>query len=241
MLRYVRQRLAIPLTRQLCTQHTNPNVITTATPPTPAHEFSVRELMGARVHLGHRASLWNPKMAPYIMGERNGLHVIDLDKTVPLLRRALVAVTQISASGGSFLWLGPRDIQKSRIVRRQAQRSGSYMIEGRWIGGTLTNPIQSGQAAKFQYRLPDCVFVIDINRHQPALREAKLCDIPTIGIVDSDCDPNLVTYPIPGNDDGAHAIYLYCHLMRRAILAGRSKRTGNTSNGLKNQQDQTLQ
>lgn len=204
-----------------------------ATPPaanagvSPAHEFSVRQLMNARVHMGHKASLWNPRMAPYILGERNGLHIIDLDQSVPLLRRALIVVSQLASSGGTFLWLGPRDVQKSRIVRRQAARAGAYTIDGhRWIGGTLTNPIESRQAEKFQYRLPDCVFVIDTNRHQPALREARQCGIPTVGIVDSDCDPSLVSYPIPGNDDGAHAIYLYCHLMRRAILTGRNKLKG---------------
>lgn len=190
-----------------------------------AHEFSVRELMSARVHMGHRASLWNPRMAPYILGERNGMHVIDLDKTVPLLRRALVAVTQIAASGGTFLWLGPRNVQKNRVVIRQAKQAGAFTIAGRWIGGTLTNPIESGQGAKFGYRLPDCLFVVDCLRHTPALREAAKLEIPTIGIIDSDCDPNAVTYPIPGNDDGAHAVYLYCHLMKRAILAGRSKRS----------------
>jgi len=180
-----------------------------ATPPaanagvSPAHEFSVRQLMNARVHMGHKASLWNPRMAPYILGERNGLHIIDLDQSVPLLRRALIVVSQLASSGGTFLWLGPRDVQKSRIVRRQAARAGAYTIDGhRWIGGTLTNPIES------------------------ALREARQCGIPTVGIVDSDCDPSLVSYPIPGNDDGAHAIYLYCHLMRRAILTGRNKLKG---------------
>lgn len=195
------------------------------TPQSLAHQFSVRELMDARVHMGHRARLWNPRMAPYILGERNGMHVIDLDKTVPLLRRALVAVSQMSASGCKFLWLGPQDVQKNRIVSKQANKAGAYTMEGkRWIGGTLTNSIESGQARKFNYRLPDCVFVIDTQRHMPALKEARLSGIPTIGIIDSDCNPDMVTYPIPGNDDGAHAIYLYCHLMRRAILAGRRRR-----------------
>lgn len=181
--------------------------------------------MDARVHMGHRARLWNPRMAPYILGERNGMHVIDLDKTVPLLRRALVAASQMSAAGCKFLWLGPQDPQKNRIVTKQASRAGAYTIDGkRWIGGTLTNPIESGQAGRFNYRLPDCVFVVDTQRHLPALKEARLSGIPTIGVVDSDCNPQLVTYPIPGNDDGAHAIYLYCHLMRRAMLAGRRRR-----------------
>ena len=151
--------------------------------------------------------------------------MIDLDKTVILLRRALTVVSQMAASECTFLWLGPQDIQKNRIVRKQAVKAGAYTIDStRWIGGTLTNAIESGQAERFDYRLPDCLFVIDTRRHLPALREARLCGIPTVGIVDSDCDPGGVTYPIPGNDDGAHAIFLYCSLMRRAILSGRQRR-----------------
>lgn len=180
--------------------------------------------MNARVHLGHRRRLVHRQMIPYLLGERNGLHIIDLDKTVPMLRRALTAVSLMAENDCTFLWLAPRDSQKARIVERMASRAGAFTIDGaRWIGGTLTNPINSGQVSRFNYRIPDCVFVVDANRHMPALREAKLCGIPTVGIADSDCNPEMLTYPIPGNDDSALAIYLYCSLMRMAILDGRRR------------------
>lgn len=163
-------------------------------------------------------------MAPYILGRRNGMHVIDLDTTAPMLRRALIAASHMAENDCTFLWLAPRDVQKSTIVEKQANKAGAYTISGaRWVGGTLTNPIKSNQAQRFDYRIPDCVFVLDMNRHMPALNEAKLCGIPTIGIVDSDCNPDLVTYPIPGNDDAALAIYIYCSLMKHAILDGRRR------------------
>jgi len=180
--------------------------------------------MEARVHMGHRTKLWNPKMAQYILGSRNGMHVIDLDKTAPLLRRALIAVSLMAEHDCTFLWLGPQDRQKCKILEKQAANAGAFTIDGaRWIGGTLTNPIKSNQAKRFNYRVPDCMFVVDTNRHMPALKEARLCGIPTVGIADSDCDPNMLTYPIPGNDDSAHAIFLYCSLMKHAILDGRRR------------------
>lgn len=167
-------------------------------------------------------------MAPYILGRRNGMHIIDLDKTVVMLRRALTAVSAMAEDGCSFLWLGPGDSQKHRLVGDAADRAGAYSIEGRWIGGTLTNAIESGQAHKFDFRVPDCVFVIDMQRHAPALREARTVGVPIVGIADTDCDPGLLTYPIPGNDDGVHAINLYCHLMRLAIQDGRRRASGRT-------------
>lgn len=203
-----------------------PEAVSEAVPAAASGPVSctVQDLMQAGVHLGHRTKLWDPKMAPYVMCSRNGMHIIDLDKTAVMLRRALVATAQMAEHDCTFLWLGPQDVQKRKIVERQAKKAGAFTIQGaRWIGGTLTNPIKSNQAARFDYRVPDCVFVVDTQRHLPALKEARLCGIPTVGIVDSDCDPSMVTYPIPGNDDGAHAIYLYCSLMRIAILDGRRR------------------
>jgi small subunit ribosomal protein S2 len=177
--------------------------------PAVAHQFGVRTLLEARVHMGHRKKLWNPSMAPYILGTRNNMHIIDLDQTVVLLRRALAAVSAMAEDGCSFLWLGPGDPQKHRLVTRSAARAGAYTIDGRWIGGTLTNAMESGQAHKFDYRVPDCLFVIDMLRHAPALNEARTVGIPVVGIADTDCNPGLLTYPIPGNDDGVYAINLY--------------------------------
>lgn len=175
------------------------------------------------MHLGHKTRLWHPSMAQYILGSRNGMHIIDLDKTIVMLRRALTAVSSMAEDGCSFLWLGPGDPQKHRLLSNAAARAGAYCMDGRWIGGTLTNAIESGQAHKFDYRLPDCVFVVDMLRHSPALKEAETVGVPIVGIADSDCDPDLLTYPIPGNDDGVHAINLYCNLMRLAIQDGRRR------------------
>lgn len=214
---------------------TLPSPVSTFSPPTsqPANtldplpsslSYTIRDLMEARVHMGHRTKLWNPAMAPYLLGHRNGMHIINLDKTALLLRSALQAVSLMAENDCTFLWLGPKEPQKAKIVEKQAQKAGAFTIDGaRWIGGTLTNPIKSNQVQRFNYRVPDCVFVVDTRRHMPALREAKLCSIPTIGIVDSDCDPQMLTYPIPGNDDAAYAIFLYCSLMKHAILDGRSR------------------
>lgn len=188
------------------------------------HNYTVHDLIKARVHMGHRKHLWHPHMAPYILGHRNGMSIINLDKTIPLLRHALTATSLMAENDCTFLWLGPRDVQKNKIVEREARKAGAYTIDGaRWIGGTLTNPIKSNQAQRFNYRVPDCVFVLDVPRHTPALNEARLVGIPTIGIVDSDCDPRMLTYPIPGNDDNALAIYLYCSLMKYAIQDGRAR------------------
>lgn len=107
-------------------------------------------------------------------------------------------------------------------MQKIAKDAQVYTLGGRWVGGTLTNALESGQAEKLGYRLPDCLFVVDTLRHAPALREAKRMGIPTIGVVDSDCDPTQVTYAIPGNDDGAHALNLYFQLMRLAVQEGRA-------------------
>jgi ribosomal protein S2 len=168
------------------------------------------------------------RKAPYVLGSRNGMHIINLDQTVVMLRRALNAVSLMAENGCTFLWLGPGDPQKHRLVSKVAERAGSYSIEGRWIGGTLTNMIASGQAHKFDYRIPDCVFVIDMLRHAPALNEARNVGIPVVGIADTDCNPDLLTYPIPGNDDGVYAINIYCNLMRLAILDGRRRASMQT-------------
>jgi small subunit ribosomal protein S2 len=196
--------------------------------PSLSDAFCSKTLMDARVHLGHRTRLWNPKMAPYILGSRNGMHIINLDKTVVMLRRAMNAVSIMAENGCTFLWLGPGDPQKHRLVTNLAERAGSYSIEGRWIGGTLTNALASGQAQKFDYRIPDCVFVIDMLRNAPALNEARNVGIPIVGVADTDCNPDLLTYPIPGNDDGLYAINIYCSLIRLAILDGRRRASMQT-------------
>lgn len=201
------------------------------------HQFSVQALMEARVHMGHRKRLWNPAMAPYILGVRNGMHIIDLDKTLLYLRRALLAASSMAENGCTFLWLGPGEPQKHELITSIARKAGAYSLGGRWIGGTLTNAIESGQAKKLDYRVPDCLFVIDVLRHAPALKEAQCVGIPVIGIADSDCDPRLLTYPIPGNDDGIYAINMYCHLMKLAIEDGRKRAALKEARGYRRREE----
>eukprot|EP00871_Galdieria_phlegrea_P004365 jgi/Galph1/492/GphlegSOOS_G5175.1 len=184
--------------------------------------FSMEQLMACRVHLGHRADKWNPKMGPYILGERNGLHIINLEHTWTHLRRALRVIRELVAVTGFVLWLPPRREELAAVVRKIADRGDASVLDGRWVPGTLTNPLASGQAKKFGYKLPDMLFCLDCRYQAVALREAKLTGLPTVGIVDTDCDPSVVTYPIPGNDESVLAISLYCQLVAHAMGEGRS-------------------
>ncbi|KAK4534514.1 hypothetical protein CDCA_CDCA02G0539 [Cyanidium caldarium] len=180
----------------------------------------LQQLMAARVHLGHRTSVWNPKMKPYILGERNGIHILDLEQTVACLRRALLAFRAAGEQGLAQLWLAPKDPLLQEMVSRRAEEVGAFTLPGRWIGGTLTNAVESRQIRRFGGRLPDLLFCLDVHRHATALREARLVNIPTVAVIDSDCDPEQVTYPIPGNDESALALNLYCSLAAQATREG---------------------
>lgn len=127
---------------------------------------------------------------------------------------------------GFLLWLPPRRSELAAVANKIAQQGEASILDGRWIPGTLTNPLGSGQAKKFSYKLPDMLFCLDCRFHTVALREAQLTGVPSVGIVDTDCDPGLVTYPIPGNDESALAIALYCQLVVHAIGEGRSLSRG---------------
>lgn len=234
-------------------------------------DFSMRQLLEAGVHFGHQPHLWNPKMAPYIFGARNSIHIMDLSQTVPLLHQALVKVSDIVAGGGRVLFVGTKR-QASDIVADSAERCAQYYINHRWLGGTLTNwktvsnsirrlkKIEntlsgdaSGQTKKELLQMtrernkldralggikdmggvPDLLFIIDTNRESLALAEARKLKIPVIAIIDSNCNPDVADYPIPGNDDAGRAIGLYCDLISRAVLDGieRSQVTGGKDLG----------
>ena len=221
-------------------------------------EFSMRQLLEAGVHFGHQPHLWNPKMAPYIFGVRNSIHILDLSQTVPLLHQALVKVSDVVAGGGRVLFVGTKR-QASDIIAESAQRSAQYYINHRWLGGTLTNwktvsnsirrlkNLEQTLAGEVQGLtkkellqmtrernkldralggikdmggVPDLLFVIDTNRENLALAEARKLKIPVVAIVDSNCDPDVADYPVPGNDDAGRAISLYCDLVSRAVLDG---------------------
>ncbi|SET21060.1 30S ribosomal protein S2 [Paracoccus homiensis] len=227
-------------------------------------EFSLRQLLEAGVHYGHQTQRWNPRMGEFIYGERNGIHIVDLTQTVPMLDAALQVVRETVAKGGRVLFVGTkRQAQKS--IADAAERSAQFYMNHRWLGGTLTNwktvsqsinrlkAIDETMAAgaegmtkkerlglereqsKLQASLggirdmgglPDLLFVIDVNKEDLAIAEAKKLGIPVVAVVDTNCSPEGVDYIIPGNDDAARAIALYCDLASRAALDGMSAQMG---------------
>ena len=221
-------------------------------------EFTMRQLLEAGVHFGHQTRRWNPKMRPYLFGARNGVHVIDLEQTVPLLHRALVALRDVAAGGGRILFVGTKR-QASKPIADTAKRCGQYYVNHRWLGGMLTNwkaisgsiktlaDLEStladeaaGLTKKEMLQLvrrrnkldlalggirdmggvPDMLVVVDTNKEDIAILEARKLGIPVVAIIDSNCDPDLITHPIPGNDDAIRAINLYCDLFARAVIDG---------------------
>ncbi|MHA1546178.1 MAG: 30S ribosomal protein S2 [Alphaproteobacteria bacterium] len=224
-------------------------------------EFTMRQLLEAGVHFGHQAHRWNPKMAPYIFGARNGVHILDLAQSVPLLHQALLAVRDVVAAGGRILFVGTKR-QASEPIAAAARQSAQYFINQRWLGGTLTNWKTVSNSIKRLHELdellagdvegitkkerlrltrehakldralggikdmggrPDMLFVIDTNKEAIALKEARKLGIPITAVVDSNCNPDDIDYPIPGNDDASRAITLYCDLVSRAVLDGISQ------------------
>ncbi len=227
-------------------------------------EFSMRQLLEAGVHYGHQTARWNPKMGEYIYGDRNGIHILDLTQTVPLLDAALKTVRDTVAKGGRILFVGTKR-QAQKPVAEAAEKCAQYYMNHRWLGGTLTNwqtvskSIQrlkqideqmahgaegltkkerlniEREQGKLQASLggiremgarPDLLFVIDVGKEGLAILEAQKLGIPVIGIVDTNCSPKGVDYVIPGNDDAARAIALYCDLISRAALDGMSAQMG---------------
>jgi len=224
--------------------------------------FTMRQLLEAGVHFGHTTRRWNPKMRPFIFGERNNVHIIDLEQTVPLLHRALEAVRDVAAGGGRVLFVGTKR-QAADVLAESAARCGQYYVNHRWLGGMLTNwktisnsikrlkvledQLSQEEAVgltkkellglqrerdkldrslggiKEMAGLPDILFVIDTNKESIAIHEATKLNIPVIAVVDSNCDPEGVTHPVPGNDDAMRAINLYCDLISGAVIDGLQK------------------
>ena len=219
---------------------------------------SVRQLLEAGVHFGHHPRRWNPKMKPYIFGERSGVHILNLQKTAPMFGKALAAIRDVAASGGRVLFVGTKR-QAADIIAAAAQKSGQYYINHRWLGGMLTNWKTVSQSIrrlkqmddslardtsgltkkellvlnrhrdKLQASLggiremggvPDIIFVVDTVQEALSITEANKMNIPVVGIIDSNSNPDGVDYPIPGNDDARRAIELYCELVVGAILEG---------------------
>ena len=229
-------------------------------------DFTMRQLLEAGAHFGHQSHRWNPKMAPFIFGTRNNIHIVDLAQTVPLLHQALKAVSDTVARGGRVLFVGTKR-QAADQIADAATRSAQYFINSRWLGGTLTNwktisasisrlrkldeqlttgasgltkkerLMRSRERDKLEKALggikdmggvPDLIFVIDTNKEQLAIKEANRLGIPVAAIVDTNCDPDGITYPVPGNDDAGRAIQLYCDLIARAAIDGIGRSQGSS-------------
>jgi small subunit ribosomal protein S2 len=227
-------------------------------------EFSMRQLLEAGVHFGHQTQRWNPKMGPFIYGDRNGIHILDLTQTVPLLDAALNAIRETVAKGGRVLFVGTKR-QAQAPIADAAEKCAQYFMNHRWLGGTLTNWQTVSQSinrlksieeqaavgfegltkkerlgmerdhAKLQSSLggiaemggrPDLLFIIDVKKESLAVAEAQKLGIPIVAVVDTNCSPDGIDYPIPGNDDAARAIALYCDLASRAALDGMSAQLG---------------
>ncbi|MDD8021924.1 MAG: 30S ribosomal protein S2 [Paracoccaceae bacterium] len=227
-------------------------------------EFSMRQLLEAGVHYGHQTQRWNPRMGEFIYGERNGIHILDLTQTVPMLDAALKVVRDTVAKNGRVLFVGTKR-QASKAVADAAEKCAQYYMNHRWLGGTLTNwktvsqsisrlkqideIMASGaegltkkerlgmerEQAKLQASLggiremgglPDLLFIIDVNKEDLAILEAQKLGIPVVAVVDTNCSPKGVDYIIPGNDDAARAIALYCDLVSRAALDGMTAQMG---------------
>jgi small subunit ribosomal protein S2 len=225
-----------------------------------AVEITMKELLEAGVHFGHQTRRWNPKMKEYIFGERNGIHIIDLQKTLKMFRDASRFVSELTAQGRSILFVGTKR-QAQEAVAEEANRCGMFYVNHRWLGGTLTNwatlqksikrlkalkamvedgrmdQLSKKEAARLKREmdhlnqnlggmenmttLPDAMFVIDSNAEEIAVREARRMGVPVVSIVDTNCNPEVVDWIIPGNDDALRAIRLFTSKISDAVIEGK--------------------
>jgi small subunit ribosomal protein S2 len=219
----------------------------------------MKELLEAGVHFGHQTKRWNPKMKEFIFGERNGIYIIDLQKTLKMFKEASKFVQELAAAGRVILFVGTKR-QAQDAIAEEAQRCSMFYVNQRWLGGLLTNwvtvqksvkrlkeldematdgryellpkkeviklererkHLQANLAGiKNMSRLPDAIFVIDSNKEQIAVREARKLGIPVVAVVDTNCDPSEVDYVIPGNDDALRAIRLFTSKIAESIAEG---------------------
>lgn len=224
-----------------------------------AAQTLLQELIEAGCHYGHRASRWNPKMAPYIYARKNQIHIIDVRETIRGLLRAKKYLAQVAAQGSLVLFVGTKK-QANAAIDREASRCKMPFIAERWLGGTLTNfrtirnrlgrleeleKIRAGtelqtyskkmqsslnreyrkiyrnlNGLRTMNRLPECLVIFDPNKEKNAVKEARSLGITTVSLIDTDCDPDLVDLPIPGNDDGIRSIELIARHLAEAVLIG---------------------
>ena len=221
---------------------------------------SMRQMLEAGVHFGHQTRRWNPKMKQFIFGERNGIHIINLDQTLERIEVAYAFIRDLVANGGTVLFVGTKK-QAQDPIRSYAEKTGMYYVNERWLGGMLTNfetihkrvqkmlelerlketgefdlmpkkeaLLKSRELAKLQKNLsgirhmtkrPQCVFIIDTKKEHIGVTEANKLGIPIVGIVDTNVDPDLITFPIPGNDDAIRANELMSKMIAEAVIEGR--------------------
>lgn len=222
----------------------------------------IKKLLESGVHFGHQTKRWNPKMKRFIFGERSGIYIIDLEKTIEHLNQARNFVHDVAARGGNILFVGTKK-QAQEVVEEAAQKSGMFFVKHRWLGGLLTNfqtikksierlksiekmsengifaKLTKKEIAKFTKEkdkllkdlngiremggLPQAIFIIDSKKEDIAVKEAQKLKIPIIGLIDTNCDPDLIDYPIPGNDDALKSIRLIALLITESILEGRQQ------------------
>ena len=204
-------------------------------------QITMRQMIEAGVHFGHQTRFWNPKMAQYIFGARNKIHIVNLEKTLPMFQEAQEAVRRLVANKGTVLFVGTKR-QARDIIREEATRAGMPFVDHRWLGGMLTNYKTVKQSIKRLEEkrdveklerslggiknmkgLPDAIFVIDTGYQKGTLVEAEKLGIPVIAVVDTNNSPDGVKYVIPGNDDSAKAIRLYCRGIADAVLEGKNQ------------------
>lgn len=226
-------------------------------------KISMKDLLEAGVHFGHQSKRWNPKMKQYIFTARNGVHVIDLAKTVPAMDEAYTFVRDLTANGGQIIFVGSKK-QARHIVTEEAKRVGAMYVTERWLGGLLTNfdsikkslkkletlkaqkengslksytkkeqAIVDHEIARLERllggiselrQLPQALFIIDPHKEDIAVAEAKLVGIPVVAVVDTNCDPSVINFPIPGNDDALKSIRLFVKNIADAVEEGKKQR-----------------
>jgi len=228
-------------------------------------DVTMRRMLEAGVHFGHQTRFWNPKMAPFIFGERNKIHIINLEQTMPLYKAASEFVRKLVAEGGTLLFVGSKRAARDAIAA-EAVRCGMPFVTQRWLGGMLTNfktikqsikrlkmleeitdpSAASPEAAKFTKKeilklgrekgklertlggiknmdaLPSAVFLVDVGHEEIAVREARKLGVPIVAVVDTNCSPDGIDYPIPGNDDAMRAIALYAEGIADAVIDGKA-------------------
>ena len=176
--------------------------------------ISMKQLLEAGVHFGHQTRRWNPKMAEYIYTERNGIYIIDLQKSVGKVDEAYKAISDIAAEGGTILFVGTKK-QAQDAIKTEAERCGMFYVNERWLGGI-----------KDMKKAPDAIFVVDPKKERICVQEAHTLGIPLIGIADTNCDPEELDYVIPGNDDAIRAVKLIVAKMADAVIEANQGVTG---------------